>query len=65
MEINCTAGSISVLFPEKVWAHRVNTKIKLAEAADKFTGVQLDIVINKDNFDVNHPPVESIDLSLK
>jgi heptose-I-phosphate ethanolaminephosphotransferase len=50
----------------KIWVHRVNSKDKLQQAVDRFTGVELDVVfINSQNkYDVNHPPQESINLSL-
>ena len=53
---------------EKIWAHRVNSLGKLQLAKKKFSGVELDIVFAEKNgqwyFDVNHPPYESIALSL-
>ena len=52
----------------KVWAHRVNSTGKLALAAARYAGVELDLVFRDDErgrwFDVNHPPRESIGLSL-
>ncbi len=52
------------LFPEKIWAHRVNSLEKLEEVKPKFRGIELDIVWEEKHFDVNHPPAKSIDLSL-
>ncbi|MBD3270928.1 MAG: sulfatase-like hydrolase/transferase, partial [Elusimicrobia bacterium] len=53
---------------DKLWVHRVNSIGKLMEAAQKYSGVELDIVfVNKDDkpyFDVNHPPAPSINLHL-
>lgn len=50
----------------KIWVHRVDSKCKLQEALDRFTGVELDLVFlkNKNRYDVNHPPQKSINLSL-
>lgn len=54
---------------EKLWAHRVDSLGKLNEAAPIFSGVELDLVFEPSGysgtFDVNHPPVESIHLSLE
>ncbi|MEC3907639.1 DUF2181 domain-containing protein [Tamlana sp. 2201CG12-4] len=54
------------LFPSKVWAHRVNSIEKYQEAQNVFSGVELDLVFSSssNNFDVNHPPAKSIDLTL-
>lgn len=54
------------MFPEKIWIHRVNSVDKLKEVVDKFKGVELDVVFKEgeNKFDVNHPPAQSIDLSL-
>lgn len=53
---------------EKIWAHRVNSIGKLQQASKIFSGVELDIVFKQENhtiyFDVNHPPAESIHLTL-
>lgn len=55
------------IFSSRIWAHRVNSLEKKQEAVKKFTGVELDVVFNKDSgyFDVNHPPAPSVYLSLK
>lgn len=55
---------LKVLFPNKIWAHRVNSEIKLQESIINFKGVELDIIWKKNKFDVNHPPSKSIGLSL-
>ncbi|KIA83054.1 hypothetical protein OA84_05715 [Kaistella solincola] len=54
------------IFTSKIWAHRVNSIEKFEEARKKFPGVELDLVFDsvKNNFDVNHPPANSIDLNL-
>ena len=54
------------LFPEKIWVHRVNFIDKLQEINTKFSGVEVDVIFIEDKniFDVNHPPAQSIDLSL-
>lgn len=51
-------------FPEKVWAHRVNSLVKQKESTRSFKGIELDIMWLGNKFDVNHPPAKSIDLSL-
>jgi heptose-I-phosphate ethanolaminephosphotransferase len=52
----------------KVWAHRVNSIKKLEESGATFSGVELDLVFVEEDgasfFDVNHPPADSIGLSL-
>ena len=49
-----------------IWVHRVNGIDRLNEVKDMFNGFEIDIVYNLQNdyFDVNHPPAESIGLSL-
>ncbi len=54
---------------EKIWAHRVNSLGKLEQLQSIYSGVELDVVLEADSggshhFDVNHPPAESISLSL-
>lgn len=51
---------------EKIWVHRTNTIAKAQEAEVLFHGIELDVTFreNENLFDVNHPPLESIDLSL-
>jgi hypothetical protein len=53
---------------DKIWVHRVNSVEKLKQSEAIFSGVELDLVFNRDGaggtFDVNHPPADSIDLSL-
>lgn len=53
-------------FPNKIYAHRVNSIIKAKEIKNVFAGVELDVVfqIEQDIFDVNHPPANSIGLTL-
>ena len=53
-------------YEHKIWAHRVNSIEKLKETISCFEGVELDVVYIEDGdfFDVNHPPAESIGLSL-
>lgn len=55
-----------LLYPDKIWIHRVNSIEKLIEVNSKFNNVELDIVFNKktNSFDVNHPPAPSINLTL-
>lgn len=55
---------IKNLFPEKVWAHRVNSLVKQKETIQSFKGIELDIMWMGNKFDVNHPPAKSINLSL-
>ncbi|MCP4660812.1 MAG: sulfatase-like hydrolase/transferase [bacterium] len=54
-------------FREKIWSHRVNSIGKLREVVRIFRGLELDVVfIENDNiFDVNHPPAQSIGLTLE
>jgi len=57
----------TLIYPHKIWIHRVNSIEKLHEVkSKKFNRFELDIVfIEKTvSFDVNHPPVKSINLSL-
>lgn len=51
---------------KKIWVHRVNSKEKLREVNHQFTGVEVDLdyIDSLNVFDVNHPPAESIGLSL-
>lgn len=53
-------------FRNKVWAHRVNSIGKLKETAHLYRGVEFDVVFlsEKKAFDINHPPAESIGLTL-
>lgn len=59
--------TIAFLFPKKVFAHRVNSLENLEAAASQFKGVELDITVSitPPYFDVNHPPAQSIGLSLE
>ncbi len=59
--------AIRVIFKEKIWAHRVNSIEKKQEVSKLFSGIELDIVYDKNSgiFDVNHPPAPSINLSLE
>ena len=50
--------------PEKLWVHRVNSIEKLNLVQHQVSGVEVDIVIKDDFIDVNHPPTESMGLSL-
>jgi|TARA_Y100000310_G_scaffold66781_1_gene62116 heptose-I-phosphate ethanolaminephosphotransferase len=56
------------LVPEKFWVHRVNSIEKFGQVASIFAGVELDLVVQTGPtgiyFDVTHPPVESIGLTL-
>ncbi len=49
-----------------IWVHRVNGIDRLNEVKNMFSGFEIDLVYNLQNnyFDVNHPPAESIKLSL-
>ncbi len=57
---------LSMVFYEKIWIHRVNSKEKLNEIKDSFFGVEVDLVFQDSTkcFDVNHPPEKSIGLNL-
>jgi len=52
---------------DKVWAHRVNSKEKLASAINYFEGVELDLIYHSETkiLDVVHPPAPSIGLSFE
>lgn len=64
--INRANNAIFSVHSEKIWVHRVNSIEKLEEVQPKFQGVELDVVFEGEgNFDVNHPPAESINLSLR
>ena len=60
-----TANDIN--FTSNILCHRVNGIKRLHEVKDDFGGFEIDLTYQSSNnkFDVNHPPVESIDLSLK
>lgn len=55
---------LKTIYPEKVWIHRVNSIEKLKEVENEFSGIELDLVWEGNNFDVNHPPATSIGLNL-
>ncbi|OFY94105.1 MAG: hypothetical protein A3K10_02595 [Bacteroidetes bacterium RIFCSPLOWO2_12_FULL_31_6] len=59
-------GVLKLFFNKKIWVHRVNCIEKLSEVQSLFYGVELDVVFidSLNQFDVNHPPAESINLSL-
>lgn len=58
---------LKLFFNEKIWVHRTNSVEKLNEVSPNFYGVELDIMFvdSINNFDVNHPPAASINLSLE
>lgn len=64
--LNFQLDILGYFFSSKVWAHRVNSIEKFEETKKLYSGVELDIVYDSINnyFDVNHPPAQSIDLSL-
>ena len=66
LTLNFQTYFFEVCFSSKIWAHRVNSIEKYKEASNVFSGIELDLVFNSLNntFDVNHPPAESINLSL-
>jgi len=53
-------------FPEKVWAHRVNSVKRAVLMAKRYKGMEIDVVYDSsaNYFDVGHPPVPSAGLSL-
>lgn len=53
-------------YTEKIWAHRVNSLEKLNYTQKHYSGIELDIVydLKTNTFDVNHPPANSIGLTL-
>ena len=54
----------TITFPTKIWVHRVNSIQRLKEIQNQFKGMEIDLVFENGKFDVGHPPVESIDLTL-
>lgn len=58
--------TLRVLFPEKVWVHKVNSLEKLSEVESHYHGLELDIVyeVTKRDFDIHHPPEPSTGLWL-
>lgn len=52
---------------DKIWAHRVNSIEKLDYVQGRYAGIELDLVFDEQlqTFDVNHPPAESIGLTLE
>ncbi|WP_034890207.1 hypothetical protein [Gillisia sp. Hel_I_29] len=56
---------LKILFPKKIWIHRVNSSIKLKEVCSDYYGVELDVMWLDGKFDVNHPPAKSINLYLE
>jgi len=55
------------LFNDKILSHKTNNIEKFHNSQKHFSGVELDIVYNKNDntFDVNHPPDKSTGLSLE
>jgi hypothetical protein len=53
-------------FPVKVWLHRVNSVERAARMARRYQGLEIDVVYDSGaaDFDVGHPPVPSVGLSL-
>ena len=64
--LNFQMRIFQVVYTSKVWAHRVNSIEKFEEARKIFSGIECDLVYNSslNNFDVNHPPAKSINLTL-
>lgn len=54
-------------YQDKIWAHRVNSIEKMEFTQNRYAGIELDLVFDKktQTFDVNHPPAESIGLTLE
>lgn len=54
-------------FESKILCHRVNGIERLMEVKDDFAGFEIDLVFDSTTktFDVNHPPAESVGLSLE
>lgn len=54
-------------YQDKIWAHRVNSIEKLEFTQNRYAGIELDLVFDEKTktFDVNHPPTESIGLTLE
>ena len=64
--LNFQMRIFQVIYTSKVWAHRVNSIEKFAEARNVFSGIECDLVYDStlNRFDVNHPPAKSINLTL-
>ena len=54
-------------FPVRVWLHRVDSVERVKFAEGRYQGIEIDVVFdsNARTFDVGHPPVPSIGLSLE
>jgi FAD/FMN-containing dehydrogenase len=54
-------------FPVRVWLHRVDSVERARFAEERYQGIEIDVVFdsNARAFDVRHPPVPSIGLSLE
>lgn len=49
----------------RVWAHRINSYASMMEARELFAGVEMDLVFEEGEFNVRHPPVPSVGLTLE
>lgn len=58
---------IKLLFPSKVWVHRVNSIDKLSKVGSNYRGIELDVEFDEayNKFQVNHPPAKPINLFLE
>lgn len=57
---------LPIALKEKIWVHRVNSIEKAREVSGTFYGIETDVVFHSSAgvFDVTHPPVVSIGLTL-
>jgi hypothetical protein len=53
-------------FGARIWLHRVNSVTRARWAAERYPGLEIDLVYEPERgeFDVRHPPAPSIELSL-
>lgn len=58
---------VKSFYKEKVWVHRVDAIPRLKEVLHNYNGVEVDVVFHENGnyFDVGHPPVISIGLTLQ
>ena len=65
--VDVVPGGPRIDFPVKVWLHRVDSQERARLMAGKYRGLEVDIVYDtaRHYFDVGHPPVPSVGLSLE
>jgi len=65
-QIHARSTPRAMTFPDKVWLHRVNSVERAVLMATKYKGLEIDVVYDSAGayFDVGHPPVPTVGLSL-